>query len=849
MDGSEDEVSQEEYEDDGSASEYECSERDTDGSDVSDAKSELHTPTNLSEEARRLLEFDPCDRKCIEGKGDLVEKFLSSWHNLNRQQRKQHVLSALATLVTEHANSNERLRFPYVLPVVGVVCRPMFCEMYGISTNTISRYRARVQDGSFHIQRHGNTGNKHAQIMDTEWLASWFRSFAKDVGEVVPVRVRRRETVEGRVRSTYTAANHLLLPSYFTWERLYEEMLLGVAVSMVRRAKPSEATFRQTVQKLCPEIRIRSPRDNVCDACVIYRNQMRTGNVTEIAELIGHHAAAAKAMRMEYKTDIEAASDRSLVLTMDYSQNIALPHVAETPSQWYFLSLIAVSVFGIHDANQQRQTNYIYTERKGGKGSNEVVSMLQRYLGVDPQHATLTVYADNCGGQNKNNYVIKYLLFLAHTGQFEEVNYKFFIRGHTKNACDRGFGAMKKKLAREDCWTVEQLCEALKKASISTDTVTLEQEEAPFLAYKDVFNELYKNLPAIQKYQLFKMTTSNPGVVECRESPSTPVFSFDLRREYDGVRVTPERARELFDSAEPVPQPTPNPEKIRDIHTSITPINASPHRKSIDFDALERAWEDGDDDRELRSPADDQFDRLNSASEEGARAMGPQMVFVTLDTTHEQLESLANRWKELLWNGGIEANIYEIEKNKVLVGVQKGSAVPDLRRFLDEQQEVQEYEWNGQRFSKRRTKTGRIHRTETTANEIPGSFNFSTNLIILHLLVHSLLQRLNNHIKDPNDCTWCDVANLHKNLMAQHLHVILVGEAQLQMSKQSCDVQLLGKYIKKSIQTRVCSFAQRKTIVHLVLEWAKVDDPLELNLSRLEKDRDYAFADNELNAA
>ncbi|KAJ0400186.1 hypothetical protein ATCC90586_009322 [Pythium insidiosum] len=291
-------------------------------------------------------------------------------------------------------------------------------------------------------------------------------------------------------------------------------------------------------------------------------------------------------------------------------------------------------------------------------------------------------------------------------------------------------------------------------------------------------------------------------------------------------------------------------------------VNASPHRKSIDFDALERAWEDGDDDRELRSPADDQFDRLNSASEEGARAMGPQMVFVTLDSTHEELESLANRWKELLWNGGIEANIYEIEKNKVLVGVQKGSAVPDLRRFLDEQQEVQEYEWNGQRFGKRRTKTSvkskgkkksdkkrkkadsRIHRTETTANEIPGSFNFSTNLIILHLLVHSLLQRLNNHIEDPNDCTWCDVANLHKNLMAQHLHVILVGEAQLQMSKQSCDVQLLGKYIKKRIQTRVRSLAQWKTIVHLVLEWTKVDDSLELNLSRLEKDRDYALADH-----
>ncbi|KAJ0397493.1 hypothetical protein P43SY_009300 [Pythium insidiosum] len=261
---------------------------------------------------------------------------------------------------------------------------------------------------------------------------------------------------------------------------------------------------------------------------------MKHGDTTAIAELIGQHAMAAQMMRKEYKIDTAAVSENNLVITMDYAQNIALPHVTETPSQWYFLSLVSVSVFGIHNANLARQTNYIYTERKGGKGSNEVVSMLHKYIGCEPTHKVLTVYADNCGGQNKNNFVVKYLLLLAHTGLFEEVNYKFFIRGHTKNACDRGFGTMKKKLAREDCWTLAQLCEALGRASISTDTVSLEEVESPFFAYKDIFNELYKNLPAIQKYQLFRMTASNPGVVECRELPSSPAFSVDLRREYDG---------------------------------------------------------------------------------------------------------------------------------------------------------------------------------------------------------------------------------------------------------------------------------------------------------------------------
>jgi hypothetical protein len=201
-----------------------------------------------------------------------------------------------------------------------------------------------------------------------------------------------------------------------------------------------------------------------------------------------------------------------LLLTMDFAQNIALPHVSETPSQWYFLSLVSVNVFGIYSANSGDQTMHIYSERTGGKGSNEVVSLLKHSLygahGEDEYDlykgaVRLTVYADNCGGQNKNNFVLKFFLLLAHIGAFSEINYKFFVRGHTKNACDRGFGRMKKKLTRHDCWTISQLEETLN--SSSTATVSFEDDDKTFYDFKPVATELYKNLPGIQKFQLFRM--------------------------------------------------------------------------------------------------------------------------------------------------------------------------------------------------------------------------------------------------------------------------------------------------------------------------------------------------------
>ncbi|DBA03372.1 TPA: hypothetical protein N0F65_004649 [Lagenidium giganteum] len=90
------------------------------------------------------------------------------------------------------------------------------------------------------------------------------------------------------------------------------------------------------------------------------------------------HYASAKAMRDKYAEDSERASDSVFVTTMDFAQNV-LPHLADTPLMWHFISLIAVYIFGVYTENTKTQHNFIYSERAAGKGSIEVVSMLNRY--------------------------------------------------------------------------------------------------------------------------------------------------------------------------------------------------------------------------------------------------------------------------------------------------------------------------------------------------------------------------------------------------------------------------------------------------------------------------------------
>ncbi|DBA03399.1 TPA: hypothetical protein N0F65_002807 [Lagenidium giganteum] len=133
----------------------------------------------------------------------------------------------------------------------------------------------------------------------------------------------------------------------------------------------SQIAFRNVLKKLCPTIRIRSSRSIVCDVCVIHNLRMTHAMAEEQVEDMVKPYASAKAKR-------ERASDSVFVTTMDFAQNVALPHLADTPSMWYFISLIAVYIFGVYTENTTTQHNFIYSE-SAGKGSNEVVSMLNRY--------------------------------------------------------------------------------------------------------------------------------------------------------------------------------------------------------------------------------------------------------------------------------------------------------------------------------------------------------------------------------------------------------------------------------------------------------------------------------------
>ena len=80
------------------------------------------------------------------------------------------------------------------------------------------------------------------------------------------------------------------------------------------------------------------------------------------------------------------------------------------------------------------QVTYLIDEAFNvGKGANSIISMLHHFFqthGIGEKSVHL--HADNCAGQNKNRFMMYYLMWRVRTGLHEEVTISFLPVGHTK---------------------------------------------------------------------------------------------------------------------------------------------------------------------------------------------------------------------------------------------------------------------------------------------------------------------------------------------------------------------------------------------------------------------------------
>ena len=310
-------------------------------------------------------------------------------------------------------------------------------------------------------------------------------------------------------------------------------------------------SFRSLWKQLLPYVVIGKPMSDLCWVC--QRNNshiLRAVNVPEemkSATLLRQeeHLRLAMQQRTEYQATcaacVELATQHNIKelgksenppstfhYSFDFAQQIHYPANPLQPGPIFFKTPRKMQFFAVHAEGISRQMNYLIDEASScGKGANVVISMVHHFLqtyGVGEDH--LELHADNCSGQNKNNHMMRYLMWRVGTGLHKSACISFMVAGHTKFAPDWGFGLLKRKTRRtfvssqadiEAATTASSICNAVQCVGTQDGDVNVPTYDwAAFLANS------YRAIVGLLSYHSFSVSAEAADVMVVREYAGSP---------------------------------------------------------------------------------------------------------------------------------------------------------------------------------------------------------------------------------------------------------------------------------------------------------------------------------------
>ena len=227
----------------------------------------------------------------------------------------------------------------------------------------------------------------------------------------------------------------------------------------------------------------------------------------------------AKFQRCEYNRLNVLSQDEKTVLTLtiDMAQNLEVPHFGSNqPGDSYYLSPLIVYVFGVVNNATDFMHAFVWNEGDGDRGMNNIVSCLHKYLSIQNifskknKYKELVILADNCGGQNKNRCLIRYLLWLVESGYLSTTKLIFLIKGHTKNKCDRLFNLLKSIYRRVDLYSFKESAAILNLSSKDISVIPMSPKD--FFDVNRWLSQYYlePETKTINEYHQFIVEKENP---------------------------------------------------------------------------------------------------------------------------------------------------------------------------------------------------------------------------------------------------------------------------------------------------------------------------------------------------
>lgn len=442
-----------------------------------------------------------------------------------------------------------------------------------------------------HYQLNGVTPRRHGNLKRRPWNAADFCdkeravAFIKNFAEVHAI------PLPGRMPKFYDY-NIMLLPTDASKASVYREY--------VTATKVLEETSDQSVRcfgyrefcrlwsEVVPFIRVMPPADDLCQVCQDNATLIqKAANLSEEEKKkrlcdAQYHLEFAKKQRTYYREKVKESKEFQLApsqskpqsamlsYSFDYAQQVHYPSNPLQPGPLYFKTPRKCGIFGVCAEGSNTQLNYLIDEAQScGKGANSVVSMVHHYLKYFTSEKKISLHADNCVAQNKNNIMVSYLMWRVVVGLSQSCELHFMLAGHTRFSPDRFFGLIKRKYRHTKTSSLREIAEIVKNSTTTGQNMAYiigaDDPSKPFFYYNwsEYLSTFFTNIPLITSYHHFRCNSTNPGVVLVSEYADSMEKEIDINKDITSIDeealppvlnpsgLSEERLKYLFDQIRP----------------------------------------------------------------------------------------------------------------------------------------------------------------------------------------------------------------------------------------------------------------------------------------------------------
>ncbi|KAE9543380.1 hypothetical protein AGLY_002180 [Aphis glycines] len=378
--------------------------------------------------------------------------------------------------------SNRSSTYRYFVSVKKEVCRKFILSTLDISEKLLRYTRDNKID--LYVSKHDNKGKQPSKIKTADVIIGNVDRFIQML-PAVPSHYCRGSSSKKYITNDFNSLEHVY--------RVYIE-----DCKLNNKPSVSCGVFKKRWNTEY-NIGIHVPKKDKCTFCEGFTN-----NETKTAEDIlnyEHHIAEKKFTHEVFKQDqLRSGKNGFLCCSFDLQKVLNTP--CGNSMLLFYSRKLAYYNLSIYKSNTKNGHCYLWSEPEVKRGSNEIASILFKYLKTIDETGTfqeIALYCDSCPEQNKNHVVLSMLrYFQLISKNINSLTINYLLPGHTYMPVDSMHACIEKYLKRKTVWAPSEWPTIIRNSRTKFGPYnTVELNHSDFLDWSEVCKTMF-NQPKLK---------------------------------------------------------------------------------------------------------------------------------------------------------------------------------------------------------------------------------------------------------------------------------------------------------------------------------------------------------------